>query len=289
MKKPLLSLLILLLAPSAFGFIPPLPSLMKEVLGDRKAQVGVEATLKHRVIVAPNQIVDIEERIVRDSSGVYFLWRIPGNAPIAAMHEKQGYALSKERVYPSRSTIFWKYLVDSSEDAVRDSLLTERFVRRDQFYQYKQGFNPTGDPSTWNLKENYVRHDDIYREKLPSGVAIAVKGYEEGNTARIVYFEDRLRDNRSRGLSRLEWRDADVVAAWSFSGFGKSIWENSYLPKHAQLDVNNSNVITTEIVSVRALKDRALFDAKSAWKAAAKSINVNSNVEPALKILVSYR
>lgn len=283
MKNRLFLALLLLTVNSAFAFIPPLTSIVKEVFGERRAQIGVEAHLKHRVVVG-GQTVEIEERIVRDSSGAYFLWKIPGNGPIAAMHEKQGYALSKERVLPSRSTVFWKYLVESSEDSVRDALLAERFVRRDQFYQYKPGFNPSGDPSTWNVKENYVRHDDIYRERLPGGLSIVVKGYQEGSTSRTVFFDDKL-----RGMTRLEWKDGDVVASWSFSGFTKSIWDKGLLPKHASLDVNGTNAITTEIVSVRTLKDRTLFDAKSAWKAAAKAINVNSNVEPALKILVSYR
>lgn len=289
MKKRLFLALLLLTVNTAFGFIPPLTSMVKEAFGERRAQIGVEAHLKHRVVVAANQTIEIEERIVRDSSGTYFLWRIPGNAPIAALHEKQGYALSKERVFPARSTVFWRYLVDSSEESVRDALLAERFVRRDQFYQYKPGFNPTGDPSTWNIKENYVRHDDIYRERIAGVPAIVVKGYQEGNTSRAVYFEDKLREDKFRGMARLEWKDGDIVATWTFSGFSKSIWDKGLLPKHASLDVNGANAISTDIVSVRTLKDRALFDAKSAWKAAAKTINLNSNVEPALKILVSYR
>jgi len=278
--------LLLGVAIQSYGFFPPLGQIVKEVFGERRGPIGVEAHFKHRVMVQSNEVVEIDERVIRDSSGIYFLWRIPAlqAQPIAAIHEKQAYWISKERSFPTRSTVLWKYFTAESDDSIRDALLVERFIRRDHFYQYKPGFTPQGDPSTWNVKENYFRHDDIFLFRLPQGVSIAVNGYQEGNTARSVFFDQNL-----KGMTRLEWKDGDTVAAWNFEGFMKSVWEKAFIPKRANLEINRTVLVTSETVSLRALKDRTLFEAKSNWKAASKNITISSNAEAALKLLVSYR
>lgn len=284
MTKLILGLCWWVMSVPALAFIPPVGSIVKDVFGDRRAGIGMEAHLKHRLLLRANEWVDIDEKIIRDSSGTYFVWRLPAYQPqpIAGTYEKQAYWLSKEKSFPTRSTVFWKYFV-ATDDEIRDALLTERFIRRDHFYQYKPGFNPSGDPQTWGTKENYLRHDDIFLTRLPA-VAIAIRGYQEGNTARSVFFDQGL-----KGMLRLEWKDNDVVAGWNFEAFSKSPWDKALLPKRAQLEINKTSIIMTDVVAVRALKDRALFEAKSTWKGAAKNVPSNQNVDAALKLLVSYR
>lgn len=284
--KILLTLSFFLLASPAKAFIPPVPSILKEVFGERRGASGVEAHIKHKVTVRPGEVVEVDEKIIRDSTGVYFLWKMPSvqATPIAARYEKQAYWVSKERNLPTRSTVYWKYFVAGSDDEIRDALLSERFIRRDQFHQYKPGFNPSGDPQTWNLKENVVRHEDIYLSRVASSVSIAIRGYQEGNTARVVYFDQNL-----KSMTRLEWQDNENLASWSFEGATKSAWEKVSLPKRSSLEINRSVVVQSETVAVRSLKDRALFESKNAWNSAAKSVNVPPNAEAVLKLLVSYR
>lgn len=278
--------LIMLLSSSADAFIPPVPSILKEVFGERGGPSGVEAHFKYKVTLRPGEVVEVDEKIIRESGNVYFLWKIPAYqaAPVAARYEKQAYWVSKERNFATRSTVFWKYFIAGSDDEIRDALLAERFIRRDQFYQYKPGFNPSGDPQTWNLKENVLRHDDIYLSRLPSSVSIAIRGYQEGNTSRVVYFDQNL-----KAMTRLEWQDNENVAAWNFEGTLKSAWDKVLVPKRSSLEVNRAVLIQGETVLVRALKDRALFESKAAWNNAAKAVSVPPNVEAVLKLLVSYR
>lgn len=262
---------------TAMAFIPPLPSILKDMLDARKMKQPVEFTLRHKVY--SQSTIEIEERMIRDRGRTMVIWKSSGQA-MAAVSDSQGYSLSREKNIASKSQLVVRYLFADNPDNFRDVLLNEKFIRRDQLLQFKPNFDPKGDPATWALKDNYLRHDDIFLTRLDSLFAIQVVGLNEGDTLRSVYFDQRL-----RGLLRVDWKDAGQLSQWNlFPGGG-----DFSVPKRMEFLVNNSSVATTEL-SHRTLKEKQLNDFRAEWKTlAAKTPAISPELEGALRALLSYR
>jgi hypothetical protein len=283
MNRLVLSFLFLSL--TARAFIPPLPSILKEVFDARKSGIAAEIYLKHRIEVRPQEFVELEERVLRERNETLFIWRQVGQSAVtAARWEGQNYFFAKDRQAPIGSELPIGYLVTDSADWFRDQMTAEQFIRRDQLYQFKPGFMPQGDPQTWNLKENYLRHEDIFLARLPAGIAIAVQGLSEPTASHTVFFDQAL-----KGILRFEWKQGDQVAAWDFDQFsGKA--SDGFLPRRLRFERNGTVMVQSELVGSRKLKDKQLYEFKNTWKQAmSRGYSPTNTVEGALKTLLNNR
>jgi hypothetical protein len=270
----------------SFAYIPPVPLLLKEIFDGRKPKIAVEAVFRHRVETRSGEPYEIEEKILSERGQALILWKGPGMGPIAATYDGKNYALSRDKTYPVRSNLFMKYFFSDSAEEFKETLLSEQFVRRDQLLEYKPGFIPNGDPALWNLRQNYLRHDDIFLQRLQDNltdISIAVQGTHEGTTLRAVYF-----DRSFKGISRLEWRDGDQWFGWDFEGFARFSADGIY-PRRLSFGVQGVEAISSQLVSWRPVRDRQLSEFKSNWKQVARGIGSLASAEPALKLLLSYR
>ncbi len=272
------------LATTAFGFIPPLTAVVHDLFDYRHPGLAQEIVFRHHVDLRAGETVDLEERIVAERGQTLCIWRQLGQPPfLVARWDGQGYLTGKGERIPSRSAIFMKYFTLDNPDAFRDALILEQFTRRDQWYEYKPGFMPDGDPQTWNVKENYLRHDDIYLSRLAQGVAITVQGSDDPNNQKAVYFDKSL-----HGLDRIEWRSNNVATAWNFDQFTRRQGEG-FFPSKATFESGGLVLISSEVQSVRHLKDKQLFEFKNSWKAASRAPAPTGTAATALKTLLSYR
>jgi hypothetical protein len=269
-----------------YGYIPPVPLMLKEIFEGRKPKIGIEAVFRHRVETRSGGPYDIEEHIVSERGQALILWKGQGMGPVAASWDGKNYALSREKLYPVRSNLFMKYFFSDSAEDFKETLLAEQFVRRDQLLEYKPGFIPSGDPAQWNLRQNYLRHDDIFLQRLQDNltdISIAVQGTHDGTSLRAIYL-----DRSFKGISRLEWRDGDQWFGWDFEGFARFASDGLY-PRRLSFGVQGVEAISSQLVSWRVVRDRQLSELKSNWKQVARGIGSLASAEPALKLLLSYR
>lgn len=276
--------IFLLWYQTASAFIPPLTAMIRDVFEARKPAVASEARLKHRVEISPGQFVELEERIFKEKSETLFLWRQVGqNAILAGRLEGQNYFLAKDKALPTASILIVNYLLLTSADTFRDLLLNEQFIRRDQLYQFRPGFMPQGDPQTWNLKENYFRHDDMYLTRFSGGVAVVVQGLNDSGNVRSVSF-----DRAEKGLVALQWKQGDQTVEWDLDQFSGKPTEG-YYPRRLTFGRNGTTVVQSELFGVRKINDKQIYEFRQTWKQASKTYTESPALENALKILLSYR
>lgn len=259
------------------AFIPPIPLAIREIFDGRKPG-ALEIVLRHRIGGG-----EFEERIVCERGRYQMVWR--GGLfqqPVAATWERQAYFIG-DRNISSRSGIFLKYFGSHSADEFKDALMAEKFMRRDQMIQFKPGFSPSGDPQTWDLRENYLKHPDIFLERVRGSVAIVVVGLDEGALRKAVAFDRSL-----KGVRRIEWKDGQEVAGWTFENFSKFPSGGTY-PHKLSFDINGNEVISSDVVAVRTIGDRALADFRTGWKQAASTTGLSPNAEAALQRLLGFR
>jgi hypothetical protein len=282
-KMKLLTLLLaLIFSQSVFAFIPPLASLVKDAFEGRKA-TPVEIVIRHRVEPKGLEALEIEEHILADRSHTYISWKTPQiSQPVWASLEKKNYVFSTGGRVSSHSSLFLKYLVDSSADDYANALFAEQFIHRDQLLQFKPGFELTGDPQSWAIKDNYIQHEGVYLKRLKSGGAgYAITGYREGATSRVVVF-----DKDSQGIRRLEWKDGEETTAWNFNQITK--FGQGYYPKRMSLERNGVDVVGSELVMIKAVKEKQVGEFRNALQRAGNA-PIPQNLEEALKILLSER
>ena len=275
------------LVQSAFALKPPLAFVLKDVFDNRKPGAAVEVVLKHTIELKGEKI-EIEERIVRERGQTRITWKIPGGSVVPATYERAGYVIARDHVFPSRTGLFIKYLTYDNSDDFRDQLIAEQFIRRDQLFQYKPGFIPTGDPQTWNMPENYMKHSDIFLSRLSRGIAVAVVGMQDAANRRSVFFDlPKKGSEHVDGVYRLEWKEDNQVVAWNFDTFVKS--GDGFYPRHGSFEVGGVELINTQVLAWRALRDKALSDSRNQWKALPRGSSLPASVEAGLKLLLSYR
>lgn len=282
MKSLVLAVMSLLSCRATLGFIPPVRQMVEAVVGGRNVNGAFEVVLSHRVQVPGGQVVTLEERIVSEGNRAQILWRPNGGSPLAATWERQAYTVSPQAVMNTRSSVFMKYLLGASEENFLQTLLNENFVNRDQLVMFNSGYSPKGDPATWKTRNFYKQHDDIFLHRLASGVAIAVVGLDEGAVRKAIYFDDNL-----KGIARLEWGEGQGNTHWDFAGFAKQ-GIPGYLPKRLSFTYQGTERVSSTLVAARPLKGKALTDFRGQFNGA-RSSGVPSNLEPALKVLLSYR
>jgi len=271
---------------AAWAYIPPLPSLLKSTLEGRKA-AQFELVLHHRVTGAGNVVID--EKILADRGRAYFIWQIAGlTHSVGASFDGKNYVMGGGRNLVSRSAVFDRYLTASGSDPLAEALLNEGFIRADQLKQFKPDYKPEGNPDTWETKDNYLRHPDIYLERLKpeNGIlpyGIAITGTSDANMKKTVVFDEKL-----RGLRRLEWKEGQDEGTWAFDSLA-STPGLGYLPHHLALRVGQSDVVTTDLVRAFVVKGRQVSEFKNELGAAERDSSLTPEADAALKLLLSYR
>lgn len=272
---------VFLLSPIAEAFLPPVVDILREVTSGRKPG-PVELVLRHRISVKGAGVVEVDERILRDRNQFYFIWAGASlGQSLSASWAQDKYQMGNTS-FPSRSIAMVAALSARGPEDLRDSLISEQFIQREHLYQFKPGYNPSGDPVTWETRENYLRHPEIFLKKLSSGVAIAIGSANEGNETKAVCFDKGL-----KGLRRFEWQVNQQTFAWNFEGFAPFAAGGLY-PRRLSFESNGVEVIQSELTAVRAATARTLSDFKTAWRQAQKG-EVTPAAEGILKLLLSYR
>lgn len=281
--RSLALLTLSLLAVRAEAFIPPVSRLIADAVENKKAAKAIELVMRHRVQTNQGQPVEVEERLLWDRGRVQLFFKVPGVAQFIAVGvDSRGYSLDYGKTWSRRSRVFYNAFFADSADELLEPLLSDEFIRRDQLVQYKPGFQPTGDPKDWELKEGYLRHDDIYLHRLGRTVAIAVAGATDAQHRRVVYFD---RDRKS--VRRFEWTDGADTVAWNYESFLKSppIGQTA---RHLTFEVNGSERIQTDVLQVLSPSDRQVSDLKR-LPHLSRGATPPAQVEEVLGLLLSYR
>jgi len=266
---------------SLFAFVPPLTAIIKADFEGRKP-LPSETVFRHQVVLKSGEALTIEEQISEIGGRTYVIFKSSAYGEVAGNWSKGVYLFSGDKKISSRSSVWAKFWLSTNGDSFREQLIQERFLKRDQFSQFKSTFTPKGDPAGWDLKENYLLHPQVYFSRTPAGPAVVAVGTEEGNSRRAVFF-----DKASLGLSRLEWREGEQVTAWNFSGH-KKIAGDGVFPAEFNFTYENSEVVRSSLVGRRFLKDKL----KSQWLERFSSVSKNplsSSFEEGLRILLGYR
>ncbi|NBY18921.1 hypothetical protein EBQ74_01410 [bacterium] len=276
--------LFVFFALNAHGFIPPVSSVLKQIFDSRKTGEILEYVFVHQVGNAAGGWSQVEERFILEPKGLKFLWK-PLNSELflSGVLEKRTYTVGTDKKIPARSLLFLKNFTAVSAFEFRDALINEKFLKWDQLKQFKDGFDPQGDPQSWDIKGNYLTHDSISLVLLPSGPSISVVGYQDQNSKRTVYF-----DKAGVGVSKIEWLDSSEVTSWTFDKLTLNLKEATF-PKRATFIRGGRELIQSELVTVRILNRRQVADWLQSWQRAPKVLVNAPAAEEALIILLGNR
>ncbi|NBX75197.1 MAG: hypothetical protein EBQ92_01420 [Proteobacteria bacterium] len=277
----LLSFLSIFLVIEARGFVPPLTAVFKAGFDGRKS-VPTETVFRHQIQLRSGENIAVEERLAEIGGKIYMIFRSPSYGDVAGTFSKGFYSFTGDKRVASRSRAFISFYTASNADQFREVLIDERLVKRDQFSQYKSSFTPQGDPATWDLKENYVVHPDVYFSKTPQGPAIIAVGTEEGKTRRSVFF-----DKGTLLLSRIEWRESNQESAWNFRGSKKFPGDSSF-PDEMTFTVDGRAVVQSNLISRQFLKGKSKTQWLDKFSSTSKS-SMAPGLEEGLRILLGYR
>ncbi len=258
---------------NAWGFIPGLTNMVKEVLEGRNSRPSY-IQIRHRVRQG-DQFNEVDEQIFQEKGRTQFAWKARGQS-YSGTRTRDGYSFDSDKRMASKSAVFLRYFLSTSSEELLSTLVNEGFVRQTQTQAYKTGFLMEGDPSTWNLKENFLIQPDIFMVRLPVDTAIVVVG-TGGEDARMVFFDDNL-----RGIRRFEWRDGGKIHAWNFAHFAefKNLGRH---PKLMNFEVNGQVQVESSLVSILAP------DARKQPKPMRSNASIGGDDEQLIDVLLSYR
>lgn len=267
---------------SSHAYIVPVAQLIEAMFEGRKTQPSIELTFRHFIRVTATDNVEIEEILFSDRGRLYSWFKAPSaGVSVFSALDSRGYSIEGGRAYPTRSRAFIRYFFNHNAADFRELLRSEKFIRLNQLLEFRPGSSFEGDPGTWDIKGNYIRHDDVFLTRLNSGVGVQVVGYSDQGTKRSVVF------GREIGLlRRLEWIDAQESYAWNFSAPFRSAL-GSYLPKALSFEMNGVERISSELLSARPISDKAVNNLRTVARQTARG--TNPLVDSALGLLLSFR
>src|SRR5688572_29217191 len=144
--RSLVLLLTLLWASAAPAYIPPINMMLKEITEGRKGG-PTEVIIHHRISVRGQGQVDIDERILHERNRLLFIWSGKDLGSFSGSWERYNYNIGSKQI-ASRSAGFLSYLTGFAAEPIRDTLVAEQFMRRDQLLLYRPGLAPTAIPSS---------------------------------------------------------------------------------------------------------------------------------------------
>lgn len=272
-------LIAVVVNPSIFGHIIPLGSMLPIVFGQRTVLRSFEIIMRHRIQAKDGEL-SLEEHWLVDQGRSYFIWK-GFELPIRAVLEKSSYTFGTALSIPTRSHLVRLYLTTPSAEVFRNQLLSEKFVRTEQFMVFKPTYEPSGDPKLWEVKNNYLPHPDISYRLLAQGITVAVVGFSQGGSKRSIYF-----DSSFNGITRIEWVDPQGIAAWNFSDFENLPPLKGLYPKRLRLEWNGNTLIRSELISLRPANQKTVREFKNQLR---NHEGISPNAQESLKWLLSYR
>lgn len=231
---------------SVWAFLPPVPAMVSELCSGRRPRRGTEVVFRHTL-----GEVTLEERLVSAGGKVQSVFT-QGEGVVVAALEGTNYVVGGERS-PAGTRVPIRYLLTASSEDLLNLLIKEGFIDRDQLSMYKPGFDPVGDPSTWDLANNYIRQPGVFMRLLDGTPAVVVSSVE----AKAVYFDESF-----KSLRRLEWKQEEGMVAWNFLesiAYGK---EGNF-PRTWRLERDGVELVRSELVSIGVATDRAVSDIQS--------------------------
>lgn len=288
--NPTIIALVLSCSITCWGFVPPIASILDSIFGGRKPD-NMKMVLSHKITLDNNEVIEINETIVTDYSKtpnggkLYFQWsgKTPGNTLSAERKGKTYYLwLGGNTRIDSASDVVMTYLARYSVDDFKNTLVQEGFVKREQLDQYRKGFEPTGDPASWDIKNNYLQHPGIFLTRGLFGIAISVVGQQDDQQTRAISFDQAM-----KGIMRLEWKDNNVVKAWNFDRL--SDYQNrGTLASHFYFEDQTIQRIESIVTSVEMIKKPPKeFALGNKERSPAEALS--PTFLEALKVLLSYR
>ena len=273
-----------LIAGQILAFVPPVTSILKDIFDSRKISDGTEFAFSYQILNTGGDAVEIEERILVDSSGLKFLWKVgPQGSWLTGKLEKRAYIVGVEQKIPARSLLFLKYFVSKTAVEFRDALVNERFLRWEQLKQYKDGFELQGDPQTWEIKKNYVQQDSVFFALLPSGPSLAVVGHQDSSSKKTFYL-----DKDSLTVKRFDWADSVENLTWNL-GSSSLEFKGAIFPKSAVFSKNGKELINAELVVIRQLNKKQLKEWLQLWQRTNGFRGAATTSEDNLRTLLSNR
>lgn len=264
------------------GFIPPLTALISESFEGR-SPASTEFVWKHQIVTDDEKVTEVEERWINDRGRALLVWKdLSNNQSLMASWEKGSYVFKDKKV-PSACATFVNYFLSTSGEEFKETAVSENYIRRDQLLQYQPGFDPTGDPLTWKIRENYMAHDDIFLSRWPHGIFFTFEGTSEGNTKRSLLFQ-----REQAMLTGIRNEQNGLIQGWNFST-GTKFPGAGYFPRVMTFDYQGKERVRSDLMQVRTVRDRALADVKSNWRNPSERQPLNDSWESLLKVLLAFR
>lgn len=276
--KPLMLLLFVFFPWTVCAFIPPISQMVGDLFEGRKAQ-QFELLLQHS-IQEEGSPFEIAERIVVNKGRIYFLFTKASEGSVAGEWEDSAYQLHPSKRWVPETPLLLQFLVARSADHFRNALVENRFVRREFWDQYRQGFDPQGDPSTWDIKSNYLKHNEIYLQRGSRGVAIAVNGEQEKEKQIHFLFE-------GRGISRIQWKSSQAVA-WELGDY-RSYKNGGLYPTSLELFLDGKSKVKTNLGQWKTLSQKGIDEFLKSWRTAKKISEFPPSFETRLGWILAYR
>lgn len=278
----ILASIFFLIESLAFAYLPPVGVMIRESCAGRKNTGVLEVVMGHKVrLSAESEGISIRERIVRDKGQVFFGWTFADGGWSGTWNGKE-YRLANAKTFVSDTKAFLRVLLSVVPEELQAALIGEQFVRKDQLYQYKPDFKFEGEPTQWNIKENYLVPIDVSLQRSPTAILFAVNGYADGKNRRTVFFEKEL-----RGVARLEWQSDSGTTAWNFSNHSPQPI-GGHFPRVLTFESAGVVIVESVLETARVLTAAQLKEAKKQLSSTPSGFESNEG-ESALKILLSFR
>ncbi len=260
------------LAMTAHGFIPPIGVVLKEGFSQRKAN-SFELKLRHHL--SGKWDGEIQELISCDRSECLVIWNGSGIEAVSGKISDTGFILGAGNI-PSRTQAALRALLSFNGDSYQNQLLRSGFLSRELFNQYKQGFEPQGDPRTWNIKDNYLVQPGTSLQRTEQGPA-----YEfEGRKGCAVWLDVSTRVTR-----KLIWSNGDATASWKFERVAsESQW--GPMAHRIESEGNGFGKVESDVVSFKANTSHSKF--REVWKRTYTG-NLSQQTEQILSRFLAYR
>lgn len=277
------TLALMIFSFAAQAYIPSIKDIVSRVFAKRSGSSALEISIRHVVLIPGGRAIEIKEQIVRQGSEFFFDWRLGGTSlSVVAQKKGQKYVVKGGKVIAGRSALFLEYLTTSSAESFLRSLESERFIHRGQLFQFKPDYELEEDPHQWKPNEFYLKHPDVSLKRLGSRVTVAVRGLNEPNAKRTVYF-----DNEYTGLARLEWADSSGLSAWDFLTHTRFKIPGTF-PGKLNFVVNNSVRVQSDVTSIHRISGKALDSFLARQRGGPPSV-IPDTMEAALELLLSHR
>lgn len=284
--RNVLFFLIFVVNLPAYGFIPSLNAILKHgVFAGRKGGMALEVVLRHR-IQSNAGVWALEEKIVGVGENLLVQWQTDGGVVVRAKYRKGTYQFSPQESFVSRLGVLIPYLFENNWENFKSVLLAQSWTTRDQWDEFLTGFDPSGDPKTWDLAKFYVKQPDISLQRAMDQVWIVVQNPEaEGRNS--VAFDRGL--NVIRGFSGVEGSPFRLVFEEPVKISLRATQSRGYYPKRWFVEKGGVRIIQSELVRLDTLSSKQHSEFMARFRQMRATRYEDSGLQEVLSTLLLYR